>query len=678
MSDPLLHRSQPPGLTATHWLPVMRLLLVVQAMLVLPVVLMLPTWLVLLPIVTWWWQWQVIQGRQKAVSKWLRALLVVCLPMGLLVTGLHPGALDFYVSLAFIGVALKLLEVRRYRDVFLVVHLALFVLAAFLLMDQGLFYALYVLVAASLCLAALIRLHAPHGLNLLRAWRTSGKAVLLAFPFMLALFVVFPRLPPLWQMPGTSAQAQTGLSDTMAPGEIAELVQNNATMFRARFDGHAPDQSQLYWRAMTLNHFDGERWYQWGSNRRLPQHPVGSPELPQPVAGAESWSYELVLTATRQPWIATLEHMTEFQSSDVQWLPDNRLIWPGNLNQTQGLRAQAHTQVQARDQLSDEQRTAALQLPEEGNEQARLLAQTLTAAAESDLALLNGIMDYFGSEQFVYTLRPGVAQSADDAIDHFLFDNQAGFCAHYAEAMVFLARAAGIPARVVTGYLGGRWSEDGSYLVVRAQEAHAWVEAWVEGAGWQRFDPTGRVAPERVYASLSDVLTEEADLRPASWSDATAPGWLQRFYWRWDQVQFGWQRWVLNFDANDQSSLLARWFGALTPTSLFVIGVTVILSVFGVWYATLRFKQQVPVTRLQRLEQQARRHCLRQMPDLPLHEGLTYWVERLRPSHPELAVRLAQFARVYLPMAYGKTGVAPVNLRPVKASLRRLKQVTSR
>lgn len=658
-------------LSAPQWQRVLIMLLLVQLMLLLPVALMLPAWLVVLPLLTGYWQWQVVHGRWHEAPRWLRNSLVILLPALLLLTGLHPGALDFYVSLAFIGVALKLVELRGYRDAYVVSLLALFVLASLLLMDQGLFYTLYVFFGASLCLAALLRLHAPQGISLLRAWRSSGRAILYSVPFMLLLFVAFPRLPPIWQMPSTTEQAQTGLSDTMSPGDVAELVQNNDVMFRARFDGEPPPQRELYWRAMTMNHFDGERWFQWQGSRQLPSSLVGSPELPSPAPDSPMWSYELALSTTYQPWVATLENMTGFQSQDARWVVDNRLVWPGNITQSQGLTAEAAADVVPPDSLSQMQREAALQLPDNGNPRAHELAEELRLQSDSDDAFMDRLMDHFGNAGFVYSLRPGTAQGAD-TIDYFLFDSQIGFCAHYAEAMVFMARSVDIPARVVTGYLGGRWSSDGSYLVVRAQEAHAWVEVWLDGQGWVRFDPTSVVAPDRLEGSLSDVLQDEQDLRPATWSDGTAPGWLQQVYWQWDNVQYGWQRWVLNFDADDQDSLMDRWLGGWSAATWTVIGVTLFLSVFGSWYVILLAKQKTWTLGLPRLEKRARQHCLKQVPDLPVNEGLTHWVSRLESEHPLLAGALARFADEYLPAVYGPAEQQAARKTAAKRQLRRL------
>ncbi|WP_167855908.1 transglutaminase TgpA family protein [Natronospirillum operosum] len=640
-----------PQLSAPQWQRVLTLLLVVQFMLMPPVLMMLPAWLVLIPVVTGSWQWQVLRGRWRPPGRAVRWSLVLALPLLLVLGGMHPGALDFYVALAFIGVALKLFEMRTYRDAWLVSLMAFFVFATLLLLDQGIFYSLYVFLGVSFCLAALARLHAPRGISLLGAWRTSARAVLIAVPFMLLLFVAFPRLPPIWQMPMASEQARTGLSDTLSTGGIAQLAQSNELIFRARFDGAAPPQSELYWRAMTLNHFDGTRWTQWSGSGPTADLLQGEP--PAPAAAAEQWSYEMILAPTAQPWVATLEHLTTYQAADARWAVDNRLVWRENLRRPTGLTARSARTVAQADELPTGVRQAALQMPSAGNPQLRSQAADWYAEADSDLAMAERIMDFFADEDFRYTLQPGTYGGAD-GIDEFLFDRRLGFCAHYAEAMVLMLRSVDIPARLVTGYMGGQWREDGSYVVVRAREAHAWVETWIEGQGWVRFDPTGVVAPDRLTGSLSDALTDD-DQATASdnWGDTTAPGWLQRLYWQWDSAQYGWQRWVLNFDADDQSSLLEDWFGDPAPgVWLSWIGGGLIF-IFVTWYGVQYLTGRARLWGASRLEMLGRRHCRRQWPELPPNEGLTQWARRLHNRSPEFADQLSAFAEAVLAARYG-------------------------
>lgn len=664
-----------PLLSQPQWQRVLVMLLVVQAMLMLPVLLMLPPWVAAVPLLTGFWQWQVLRGRLRPPGRAARWLLVLALPALLLGSGLNPGAIEFYVALAFVGVALKLLEMRTYRDAWLVSMLAFFVLAALLLLDQSIFYTLYVFVGSSVALAALVRLHAPGGVSLSGAWRSSIRAVLMALPLMLLLFIAFPRLSPLWQMPTTSDQARTGLSDSMRTGDISELVQSNELIFRARFDGDPPARSDLYWRAMTLNHFDGERWSQWRARGAPPGGVRQQPDLPVRAAGSAQWDYEVMHAPTWQRWVATLENLTGYQGADAGWAIDNRLIWDDRIRRSVGFRASAAEHVEPASDLLDSLRQAALQLPTEGNPELRRQAAAWYRDVDGAEAMAERIMRFFAESGFRYSLQPGT-YARPDGVDEFLFDRQIGFCAHFAEAMVLMLRSVDIPARVVTGYLGGQWSSEGDYLVVRAREAHAWVELWVEGRGWVRYDPTAVVAPARLTGTLSDALAEEErGLEGATWGDATAPGWVQQLYWQWDNAQYQWQRWVLNFDADDQASLLDRWFGHWGVTDFLRWMVAVLIVVFGTWYSVQLFLRHGKFWGASRLEFLARRHCRRQWPDLPPNEGLTLWAERLQARAPGFARALHAFAEAWLAARYGPEHRQPHYRRQARRHWRVLRRL---
>lgn len=642
-------------LQGASWLPVRNLLHAVQAMVALPAFVMLPWWWVLAALgvlgLSWWRGRHQQHQDQTLWPLWWSALLVMVLPALLLWAGQSPLDLAFYIALAYLGGTLKLLELRAYRDVLWVVFMALFVLSVFFLLEQGMLYTLYVAVGTSLCLGALVRVHAPLGMPWRAAWQQGGRALLWALPMMLLLFVFFPRLPPLWSMPLPQNQARSGISSTMSPSEIADLALSNALAFRAEFNSPPPSSDALYWRVLTLTHYDGRRWYQspaagngLGTTLRSSSEPL------QSVEGAAQWQYELLLEPTGQPWVPVLENLLTF-SANARRLADQRLVWDEPVNTAQRLTAHAAAQVVWSE--SPEILAQALVLPGGGNNrnnpQAYVLAEQLLADVDTPQAFIAAVQAWFVSQPFNYTLQPG-AMLGPHTIDDFLFRAQSGFCAHFAEAFVFLMRTAGIPARVVVGYQGGQLSADERYWRVRQRDAHAWAEVWLND-GWVRVDPTAWVAPERVQG---DMTAELLALDTGIWWSANASPLWQRLYWRWDRVQYRWQRWVVNFSADDhQRWSIMGWFKAQIQ-ALLIISAILFLSVFGTWYIVHVRRQNNVYKRLRKLEKQARIACLRCLPDLPENEGLTQWAARLQRTHPEQAESLRQFAQQYLALQYGQ------------------------
>jgi len=200
-----------------------------------------------------------------------------------------------------------------------------------------------------------------------------------------------------------------------------------------------------------------------------------------------------------------------------------------------------------------EHRARWLQLPRYSDPKAHELAKRLRAESADDAAYIAKVLDYFHGNRFSYTLQPPAL--GKQWIDGFLFETQAGFCEHYAGAFTVLMRAAGIPARVVTGYQGGELNPVDDYLVVAQSDAHAWSEVWLEGRGWVRVDPTAAVAPERIQHSLYSTVprTGLASLLPAT-TDRTSL--FNKLRFDWSAVGNAWNQWVLDYDSGKQASLL--------------------------------------------------------------------------------------------------------------------------
>ena len=177
----------------------------------------------------------------------------------------------------------------------------------------------------------------------------------------------------------------------------------------------------------------------------------------------------------------------------------------------------------------------------------------MRAAAADDPGYVAAVLDFFRKGGFEYTLEP--QRLGRDAIDELLFGTRHGFCGHYASAFVVLMRAAGLPARVITGYQGGEWNPIGRYLTVRQSAAHAWAEVWLPRRGWVRADPTAVIAPARLdreYLQFGgDALLGDAG--------AMAGGtWLATALQSWDALSAWWQDDVVGFNFSRQLALAGR------------------------------------------------------------------------------------------------------------------------
>ncbi len=473
------------------------------------------------------------------VSAWIRVPLVAVL-VGAVITqygtlfGREPGS-----ALAAGLLMLKLVETERVRDARAILGFSAFVLMSALLFTQTLAATLGLCAVLALLLAALHALQpAPlDPAHPLRAGLRSGGLLLgLGLPLALASFLFVPRLgAPLWGAPGGDGFGRTGIDDRMSPGGLTELLVDDSPALRVRFDTAAPAPAQRYFRAIVLWDFDGTTWTR---ERQFQEPATDSLEALSPPVG-----YEITIEPTDRPWVSVLDLPVE-APENTRLSSDRVVTARGALSTPRRIRASSVTTYRFSITLRDEERKRALSLPEGFNPRALELARRLRAEATGDDAVIRAALANFNAS-FRYTLSP--PPLGRHSVDDFLFDTQAGYCEHYSSAFVVLMRAAGIPARVVTGYQGGWMNEGSGYLLVRQSDAHAWSEVWLEDRGWVRVDPTAAVSPERIERGATAANRDS--------------GWFGTEWWlearnHLDVVNRLWTETIVQFNALRQRSLL--------------------------------------------------------------------------------------------------------------------------
>lgn len=563
-----------------------------------------PVWLQLsLPLLL---GWRVLahQGRLSLPGRNFRVLLLLGAVIGTFYTHgtiLGPEAGTCLLVAAF---GLKMLETFRFRDARVVVVLGYFVLATAFLFGQGPLLSLYVMAVMMMLTAALIGLHHPRGIG--SAWRhlrLAAVMMLQALPLMVVLFVLVPRIEPLWSLQMDEPEARTGMSDSVSPGDIGRLSESDEVAFRVRFEQDMPDYRDRYWRGLTLSRFDGRTWsraeYPAGDAVDYDWFP-GEPEPPwlhrlREARRGEAYSYQVILERTGRSWLFALSvPFTDERNRNIGMSRDMRLVHQGDINQRLAYNVRSYPGAAVGMALHERERRLNLRLPGDDNPRARERARALREQAESDHAFAESVLRWFNEEEFYYTLRP--SRLGSDHIDEFLFSTRRGFCEHYASAYAFLMRAAGIPARLVAGYQGGEMNPLGNYMRIHQYDAHAWVEIWLEPAGWVRVDPTAAVAPERIEFGLERALEERGEARGSAglldaWGENPL---LQRLGNLTDYVQFAWQRWILSYDRRDQLGLFEQWFGG---TSLWRVAVAlgvmlgIIVLPLALWILVRRPRQ---------------------------------------------------------------------------------------
>jgi len=604
----------------------------------------LPWWLTLFIIALSSWRYFMLRRGWPIPGRWWRLLLVAAVVFALF---RHYGSLfgrDAGSALLAAMLALKFLELRRLRDYMLSLFLIYFLIAVGFLHSQEVWLVLYLGAAFIATTATLVRLALP-GLSGRRALRIALVLLVQALPLMLIMHILFPRLQgSLWGMPRDAFSGRTGLSEQMRPGSIQELSRSDEIVFRAHFPAQVPAPRDRYWRAVVLTRTDGRSWM---------RDPRGEAPIHDAPATAPL-PYSMVLEPSSTSWIPALEYPA-YWPPDLQWSAGATLTAGHSLHSRRILELGAHLAHRGRT-ISDRERTASLLQPPPGTRVIALARQL--RHARSDQATIVATLDYFRNEPFHYTLEPPLL--GENPIEEFLFETQRGFCEHYAAAFVVLMRAAGLPARVVTGYQGGEFNPANHSLVVRQYDAHAWAEVWLPVQGWVRVDPTNAVAPERIQLGADQLRRMIArGLQPGSGGGAFQPDWLDRVrrnaWLALDTVQSAWQRWVLAYDADRQRQLLARLgAGDLRAPHLLGLLAMLVALVFGVYIAHTRHRPG-PIDPVQRHYRRLCNKLARVGVARAPNEGPLDFLGRAARVRPEAADDLGRLAEQYVRLRYARS-----------------------
>lgn len=573
-----------PPMQRALTLPTLKILMLVQWIVVLPFLRYLPVWLGGVLALVMLWRWRVMHGDIRPAPLWLKVVSALGGVAGLFASGLTSYTLDSAVALCVLGYLLKSLEVLRRRDAIFQVYLGYFLTGVYLLYHYS---PLGALTAIAMLLANTLALHAvtaDRGFEWRRGLKVSLGLLTSAIPIMVVGFLFFPRLPPLWTIPNDERGAKTGMTDELTPGTVANLARDASPAFRVRFDGERPPRDQWYWRGSTMGAFDGRSWRAFYREENRRQWPRG--RLPDAPGSGEQYDYTVIMEASQQHWLYFLDWPTSVRADNVRVLPDGRAAREDSLNQAYRYRASSSTAV---DWPAEEALFWYRSLPDSGNERLRAWArEQLRVVGGDETAFVEAVLEHIRRQPFFYTLQPPIYEGANSIAD-FWFGARRGFCSHYASALGFIARAAGIPSRLVGGYLGGVYNPSGDYIQVRQMEAHVWVELWLNNR-WVRVDPTAAVAPDRVDLNLDDWLGEEnpSELPLGSRVRRGLSMFNQAGLW-WDSMQYQWQVLVLNYQEDSALGLIESRFGRINgwQAAGFMAAFLVVLGVIMAWLTGL-------------------------------------------------------------------------------------------
>ena len=605
-----------------------------------------PLWCVALALIVAAWRVGVGLGHLPALrvrrgARFLTGAVTAALVVAVAVDFRTINGLAAGSALLVVMGALKLVESRLRRDNAIVIGVALFLLLAAALASQAMWrLPLYLVTVWGACAAIALTAYDGAAFNTSAALKVSARALALSIPLAVACFLFFPRVAGQFWALDRGGEASTGLSDEMSPGAIGKLANEYDPAFRVHFEGALPPRSALYWRGPVLNSFDGFTWRRDRPNAYLE---------PRLALTGEAVRYRVTLEPTHRSWLFALDTIAENPRHDFILSQDRQLSSMEPVDDVLTYEAVSRLGARSEENLSILGRRHGTQLPQDRNPRTLALAREMRARFASDADYARAVLDFFKSDGLEYTLDPGT--TTVDSVDTTLFDSKKGFCGHFASAYATMMRAAGIPARVVTGYLGGEWNAVGGYLIVRQSDAHAWTEVWLAGRGWTRIDPTAVVSPERLERGIFDVLTDSLPLT-ASFIHRSA--WLTNLSHLWDGMNQWWQAQVVDFDLKSQLELLAK-LGFDSP-GWQELGWAFAAALFA-WVAwiSLSLSRSVPRTRPDRLARSWLKltNKLARIGAREPSEGPLDYANRIASLRPDLAGRVRALAAHYARLRFG-------------------------
>jgi len=621
----------------------------------------LPVWVIGVVLLAIGWRALQNLGLTGQLPKWMLVPLVLFGGIGVFaeywtIVGRDAGLALFVVMASF-----KFLESRSHRDMLILVFLCYFLIATHFLYSQSIPTALLMFATLIVITATLITLNQrDDGVSILERLRDGTRLIALSIPLMLVLFVLVPRVPgPLWGLQIEQRGGVTGLSDRMSPGQISNLIRSNEVAFRVDFKGPIPAQNRLYWRGPVMAKYNGYVWYQ------LPQRPARSLDMTSSDPGVE---YTVTLEPNGEHWMLALDIPSSLVNNSLL-SRDFQLISKKEINELFRYTIQSRLSYQIGVSESRDYLALTLEYPEELNPRSIALGKSLAQRYQSTDEIVAEVLKMYREQPFIYTLQPPAL--GNNSVDAFLFNTRRGFCEHYAGSFALLMRAAGIPARIVTGYQGGEYNRVGNYLIVRQSDAHAWTEIWIENRGWVRVDPTAAVSPSRIEQGLDDALQDET----SGFRIRNRNPIFGNLLYSWDNLQHSWNDWVLNYDQRKQQDFLEQLeLGIETWSDMIFALVALLILVAAIFWLVVWYRERPAAPAVyevlfgRMLKKLSKRGFAK-----PPWEDTRAFVARLpRAEFPERE-QVARIVDLYNHIKYGRRGAstpALVDLRSMVDSLK--------
>lgn len=419
---------------------------------------------------------------------------------------------------------IKLMEDKKPRD-----HLQIYIISVFLIAGSALLtlnisfvfnFAFFTFVFTS---GIIMLTYQSESRDLVMDVKTVFKILsrslilpILAIPLTVIFFVILPRTNyPFLNFLNREA-ARSGFTDSVMLGKVSEIQEDDAIAFRVNMERIRDDQ--LYWRGIVLDYFDGSSW-KVGEEKEGHTLPLQGISIRQTI----------YLEPYENRFLFALDKPISVSMKKARITEGLSYILPGSISRR--IRYEAYSNPSDLIPESKVNRKRYLQLPDRDMERLKNLTRNLKRSNDDETA--TSIMNYLKRE-YSYTLKK--LPISDNPVEDFLFNHRRGNCEYFASSMAIMLRLSGIPSRLVGGYRGGHYNDVGSYYLISQRNAHVWVEAYIDGKGWLRYDPTPSILEDP--RKTRDILFKARLML--------------------DAINYYWNAFVISYDLSKQLSLFNK------------------------------------------------------------------------------------------------------------------------
>ncbi len=492
------------------------------------------------------------------------------------------------------------------------------------------------------------------------------KISIYSLPMTVLLFFAFPRVVLPWAISrGGDAQGDIGFSDETDPGRMSEIASGPNIAFRVKLENiYFNKPKSFYWRGAVLTFSKGLSWRPGHSELKTTQETDFSKEV----------FYDVAIEATSQNFLFALDGTTAID------LPENTVLTSTFLTfkTVHPLLKSAVYRGYWKNKSIDSEKPNDdfLQTPSLRGRSLKWV-ENIKNKKLLEYQKIDELKKLFSAD-YTYTLKPGSYR--EDELNTFLFDRKKGFCEHFAGAYATLARAIGIPSRVVVGYQGGRYNPVGEFWKISQKDAHAWVEIYTESS-WKRIDPTSWVAPLRLEIGGEEFfsLNEEDQkyfshsLQKSLRSQNSVELWDKLSFWLED-LNYRWVYFLLEYDKSSQEGLWSKIFSYKVSTLItFILALILNILLFRKFLSQRSSKNQAQML-IDKVETFGSKMGLSRAPSEP---PLAY-LKRLAKELPELNEALSKIETYYDHRMYAGTAPSTSGHEVLKIWKAKVKKIASK